>query len=133
MDKRIILDNEYATLWYHSDTRIVHHKIKKYIFGQPLQELLSKGTEVLRQNKAEKWLSDDRSNNALTPEDQNWANNVWFPETARAGWKYWALVQPEKVTGQMNMKKQANVVTNGGVTVGTFDDPEEAMDWLVSL
>jgi hypothetical protein len=90
------------------------------------------GTEVLRQNKAEKWLSDDRNNNALTTEDQNWANNVWFPETARAGWKYWALVQPEKVTGQMNMKKQANVVTSGGVTVGTFNDPEAAMDWLVS-
>lgn len=132
MDRQTIPDNEYATLWYYPDTKIVHHQIKKYIFGKPLQDLLSKGTEILQQHKAEKWLSDDRSNNALTLEDQTWANNVWFPNTAKVGWKYWALVQLVKITGQLNMKKQANIVTNGGVTVCTFNDADEAMDWLVS-
>ncbi len=131
MAKLTILDNEFATLWYYTDTKIVHHQIKKYIYGNHLQELLNKGTETLQQNKAQKWLSDDRNNNALTSQDQEWANNIWFPNTAKVGWKYWALVQPEKVTGQLNMKKQANVVTNGGVTVCTFNDPIEAMNWLI--
>ena len=127
-----ILDNEFATLWYHTDTKIVHHQIKKYIFGERLKELLETGTKTLKKYNAQKWLSDDRSNNALTSQDQDWANNTWFPNTAEAGWKYWALVQPEKVTGQMSMKRQANIVTNGGVTVGTFSDINEAMDWLIS-
>ncbi|GBF34693.1 hypothetical protein DCCM_3813 [Desulfocucumis palustris] len=60
----------------------------KYIYGNQLQELLNKGTETLQQNKAQKWLSDDRNNNALTLKDQEWANNIWFPNTAKVGWKY---------------------------------------------
>ncbi len=132
MAKLTILDNDFATLWYHTDTRIVHHQIKKYIYGVHLQELLNKGTETLIQNRAIKWISDDRRNNALTLQDQDWANNVWFPKTAKAGWKFWAMVQPEKLAGQLNMQKQANVVTNGGVTVGTFSDPDEAMSWLLA-
>ena len=130
MTKITILDNDYATLWYHTDTKIVHHQIKKYIYGKHLQELLDKGTVTLAQYDAQKWISDDRKNNALTIQDQDWANNIWFPRTVKVGWKYWAMVQPQKLAGQTNMQKQANVVTNGGVLVGTFDDPDEAMRWL---
>jgi hypothetical protein len=125
-----ILDNEFATLWYHTDMKIIHHYIKKYIYGEKLQELFAKGTEILQKYKAEKWLSDDRNNNALTLQDQAWANNLWFPETAKKGWKYWAIVQPEMITGKLNMNRQANIVTRGGVTVNTFSDPEEALTWL---
>lgn len=130
MSKLTIIDNEYASLWYYPETKIVHHKIKKYILGQQLQDLLNAGTEQLKKNGAQKWLSDDRNNNALTAKDSEWTNNVWLPNTAKVGWKYWALVQPEKITGQLNMKKQANFTTDAGVVVKVFNDPDEAMKWL---
>ena len=130
MAKLTILDNEFASMWYHTDTGIVHHQIKKYIFGERLQDLLNKGTEAIAKYQARKWLSDDRKNNALTQQDQEWTRNIWLPKTARVGWKFWALVQPAKVTGQLNMKKTANFVTDSGVLVATFNDPDEAMEWL---
>lgn len=130
MSKVTIIDNEYASLWYYPETKIVHHKIKKYIYGEQLQNLLNKGTELLKKNGAEKWLSDDRNNNALRPQDSEWSDNVWFPNTVKAGWKYWALVQPKKTIGQMNMKKRTGFVTNGGVTAKVFDNPDEAIKWL---
>lgn len=132
MSKTTIIDNEYASLWYYPETKIVHHQIKKYIYGEQLQNLLSKGTEVLKKNGAQKWLSDDRSNNALRPQDSEWTDNVWFPNTTKAGWKYWALVQPEKTIGQMNMKKKTTFVTNAGVVVKVFSNPNEAIKWLES-
>ena len=133
MSKITIIDNEFASLWYYPETKIIHHKIKKYIYGKNFRDLLSRGTEELIKNKAQKWISDDRSNNALTAEDREWGNTVWLPNTAKEGWKYWALVQPEKVAGQMSMKKQADYISEVGVQVKIFSDPDEAMKWLETL
>jgi hypothetical protein len=132
MSKLTILDNEYATLWYYPETKILHHKIKKFIFGEPLQHLLNTGTEQLKKYGAHKWLSDDRNNNALRTSDAEWSTTVWLPNTAKAGWKYWAIVQPEKISGQMNMKRHASTTNSAGVTVSVFNDLDEAMTWLVN-
>lgn len=133
MVKETIIDNEFASLWYYPEAKVVHHQIKKYISGEQLRSLLSQGSELLSKNGAQKWLSDDRSNNALTASDSDWANSVWFPATVKSGWKYWALVQPEKVTGQMSMKRQTSFTERGGVTVRVFSEPGPAMEWLISL
>lgn len=81
---------------------------------------------------AKKWLSDDINNNALTSVDAEWTTNVWIPNTVRIGWKYWALVQPDKITGQMNMKRHTQLCADAGVIVKVFNNPDEAMEWLES-
>ncbi len=133
MSETAVLDNEYMTVWYDPDFKIVHHQIHKFIFGQPLREGLMKGTELLKKNTAHKWLSDDRNNGALPKEDSDWAQAEWFPQTRAAGWKYWALVQPEKVIGQMNMKHFTKLYADQGITVKVFSDPVQARKWLESV
>ena len=49
MDKITILETEYATLWYHPDTKIVHHQFHKFIYGQQFRDVLEKGLEVFQQ------------------------------------------------------------------------------------
>ena len=73
-----ILDNEYATLWYHSDSRIVHHEIKQFISGQPLRSLLDEGFKALVRHRATKWLSDDRNCSTMLVDDEIWAKDVWL-------------------------------------------------------
>jgi hypothetical protein len=130
LSKELILENDYAILWYHTESKIIHHQIKKYVYGKELQELLMKGSEVLKARGAKKWLSDDRNNSALTKSDEDWANNTWLPITIKNGWKYWAIVQPEKVIGQLNMKKFAKAHAEKGIIANLFSDPDEAMKWL---
>jgi len=43
---RTILDNKWATLWYHPAEKIVHHEIHEPIVGKPFRELLTKGAEL---------------------------------------------------------------------------------------
>jgi hypothetical protein len=77
-------------------------------------------------------LSDDRNNSALAQNDVAWSKTDWFPRVMKAGWKYWALVQPEKVIGQMNMDRIVKDYSEKGLTVKIFSDPDEAMKWLES-
>ena len=132
MSSTIIIDNEYATLQYHFDKKIVHHKWKQWIPSKHFREVLTKGAEAFEKYGAQKWLSDDRGNGALLPEDAEWATTTWSPRVMEANWKYWAIVMPEKVIGQMNMKQFIKMYSEMGVTVQTFTDPDEAMTWLES-
>jgi hypothetical protein len=132
MPKTVIFDHDRATLWFYPETKIVHHEIKKYVYGPELREILDQGYELLKKNKAQKWLSDDRRNGPLTAEDTQWAKTDWFPRVVAAGWKYWAIIMPEKATGVMNMQKFKAEYAQAGVIVNVFNDPDEGLKWLES-
>lgn len=132
MAKETLFDSPTATMWYHTDKKIVHHQIHKFIFGEEFHKLLLTGTQAIQKNHATKWLSDDRSNSVLRKEDIEWGMANWIPQTVKAGWKYWAIVQPEKVIAQMNMKELAKIYAGMGITSNFFTDVESAMKWLES-
>jgi len=125
-----VLDNPFVTVWYHTETKIVHSRVHKFVSGKQFQEFLMAGKEVLIKNQATKWLSDDRSNSVLRKEDVDWGNQNWFPQTVRAGWKYWAIVQPEKILALAPMERLVEDYKKYGVTSKFFSDSVAAMTWL---
>ena len=127
-----IIDNEYATLWYHPDAKVIHHEFHQVLKGTVFKDVLSAGVKAFKQHGAGKWLSDDRRNGALHPEDSAWAIDVWTPQVLAAGWKYWALVMPDKALGKLSMKRYVNMYADLGVAVEIVETPEEGMSWLKS-
>lgn len=127
---KAILESDAASLWFHPDTKIVHHQIRRFVHGDEFRQVLDKGLEVFRRHGAKKWLSDDRGNGPLTQADGEWATNDWAPRVIAAGWKYWAVVLPKKVVGQMNMRRWIDFYAERGVTVDVFEMPDPAMRWL---
>lgn len=130
MPTQTILQNTNFTLWYHPEKKIVHHQLHKFIAGQAFRELLMSGTDLMKKNGATKWLSDDRSNSALRQDDLEWSEVEWAPVTAKAGWKFWAIVQPDKILGQVAMQRLTEKYAKLGVMAKVFGDPASAMSWL---
>jgi len=133
MSRTTIIDTEYATLWYYPDLKLVHHVFHKFIHGQEFRNVLEKGLEVFKEHGANKWLSDDRKNSALPKEDSEWGIQDWNPRVMEAGWKYWAIVMPDKFVGQLNMQQFIDMYSELGLTIKIFDDAEEALTWLKSV
>ncbi|MBI9049735.1 MAG: hypothetical protein JEZ00_09970 [Anaerolineaceae bacterium] len=129
----VIEDNDYATLWYYPDKKIIHHKFKKFIHGKVFHDFLLIGTTLMRENGATKWLSDDRLNPVLRQDDMTWGDTNWFPQTVDAGWKYWAVVQPKSMIASLNMQKLVSEYEKAGLTAQFFMTPEEALAWLENL
>jgi len=127
---RVIWDNEYATLVYHARHKIVHHTFHKPLVGTVFREVLDRGADIFERRGANKWLSDDRSNSALHPDDGKWAMEVWSKRTIAAGWKYWAIVMPDAALGKANMRRFIREYGDQGVEVNVFGSPEEALGWL---
>jgi hypothetical protein len=129
-DVELCYESERALLYYHPRTKIVHHQIRTFIHGEAFRELLEQGVNVLKSRRACKWLSDDRLNGPVTPADEEWSKKDWTPRALAAGWKFWAIVLPEKVLGQMNMRRWIESHSALGLTAQGFTDLEEARRWL---
>jgi len=133
MSDMTIINNKFATLVYHTETKIVHHTFHRPIGGNEFREVLTTGAETLKKYGASKWLSDDRNNSALSPEDTEWSKTVWFPQSFEAGWKYWALVVPEDMMARMNLKEFVDSYAEQGLRIMVFVTPDEAMAWLQKI
>jgi hypothetical protein len=129
-EARVLIDTEAASLRYYPATRIIHHELRRFVHGDDFRRILEEGLRVFIEHSACKWLSDDRGNGALKPADADWALNDWGPRVIAAGWKYWAVVLPEKVIGQMNMRRWIDTYASLGVTAMAFTNPRRAMTWL---
>ncbi len=125
-----VLETDAVLLRYHVADKIVHHELRRFVHGAELRQVLLKGLELFERHGASKWLSDDRGNGPLKPADEQWARTEWFPQVKAAGWKYWAVVLPEKVLGQMNMKRWIELYAAEGIEARAFLDPDEALTWI---
>lgn len=130
-DTMTLIKNTYASLVYLPTKKIVHHTFHQPIGGQAFRDVLNTGAETLEKYHASKWLSDDRENAALSPEDTEWSKTNWFPRAVKAGWKYWALVVPQDIMAQLNLKEFVDSYFEQGLNIMVFTDPKEAMEWLV--
>jgi hypothetical protein len=133
MSTLTILDGDEATLWFHPEAGIVHHRFKQPARGAELRRVFESGLELFVAHGARKWLSDDRANYALSPEDAEWARDDWAPRVAAAGWDYWAIVLPKSVVGTMDMQTHMEHGISLGVDVQVFSDPLLALAWLKSV
>src|SRR3954465_10402185 len=95
MTSLTVINNEFAQLYFHKETGIVHHHLTNLIDSDHMRTVLYTGIDLLTKYGACKWLSDNRFMNPHAEEDADWINNDWFPKVLAAGWKYWALVVPE--------------------------------------
>jgi hypothetical protein len=133
MSKVVVFENGSVTVWYHPESKIIHHEMHKFTFGEAFTTALNAGLEALKKNHATKWLSDDRKNPVVTKEDTEWGQTVWFPAVKAAGWKYWAIVQPEKILAKTSMDAFIKQYSELGISARMFSNPEDALKWLESV
>jgi hypothetical protein len=127
-----LFEREPITVWYYPGSRIVHHQVHHPVLGEAFREALTSGVRAMKENGGTKWLSDDRPNGALLPEDLKWVDEVWSLQTVEAGWKHWALVPPTAMVGQLNVRRHIQLWKDRGIVVQVFDDVGKAMQWLAA-
>jgi hypothetical protein len=128
-----VIDSPLISVWAYPDRKMIHHVMKAYCFGDEFRAALTRGVEAMERYQATKWLSDDRANGAVVPEDAEWSLQFWLPRARAAGWKHWGLVQPAKIIGQLNMQRAIKSFTDHGINTRAFSDPDLAMRWLDAL
>ncbi len=130
MSRRLVLENEFAHVWFHPEARIVHHQVHKFIWGEAYQQMLNDGLDALVCEGATKWLSENRDDTVHSRADTEWVVRDWIPRARKAGWKYWAVVPPANVIGQMNIERLLGEAQRVGVVGRIFSEIGPAFIWL---
>ena len=127
-----LYNSEYITVEYRPDNKLIYHTVHQPMSGQlPMfKEALNAGTAALQKYKVHKWLSDDRKNDALTPEGNEWSFGDWQPRTLNAGWKYWALVVPQTLAAAGTLLPVVDRLSRLDLRMMVFTNVEEAVVWL---
>ncbi len=128
-----VIDDSRVSIWVYPEDGIVHHKIKKFVYGEEFRKMLMKSGEIFKDHGCSKYLSDDRNSSALKKEDTDWAKENWEKNMVKSGWTHWAIVLPEKVVGRMNMAGIIDRHEKMGVVVKSVKTPEEGLEWLRSV
>ncbi len=124
--------DEFITMLYYPESKILYHQIHKFFTGQTFRDIFNAAIDVFQKHGAQKWLCDDTAVKAWGKEDQEWAAANWFPLAIKSGWKYWAILIPENVTGQLAVQRLAQRYSSQGVQTKGFSTLDEAKKWLES-
>jgi hypothetical protein len=125
----IVVNNEYITVRYLPDKKIIYHTVHKPIESRLFMDALDAGGVVMRQNGACKWLSDDRKNGPLSPE-MIAGPAIWGPGMVAAGWKYWANVVPKDIASAGTLVPVMDTLFELGLRMMVSTNVEEAFQWL---
>jgi hypothetical protein len=128
-----IMEDEFAGLWYHPDSKLIHHEIRRFLPRGFFRKVLTTGAEYLEKHGAQKWLSDDRLSVVIAEEDVRWGDTVWAPRVIEAGFRYWAVVIPASEVAARQMEGFVRGYREQGVTVAQFESVCEALAWLESV
>lgn len=119
-----------AKIEWFEEGSFVRKTFNGFIMGEEMQNAFMAGLEVLKQYEGQKWLSDNRYVKLYRPEDAEWINQVWFVEAKKAGWQYWAVLEPEDIFGQQSLRPFIVAFAQQGITLKVFHQMEEAIEWL---
>jgi hypothetical protein len=103
-----------------------------YLEGQTYRDGMEQGLTLLKEKQGSKWLADMRAQSVVTVADQQWTIEDWTPRAVKGGIRYSAFVMPKSVIAQMSLKRILTKVGDKELTMGYFDDLEEARAWLNS-
>ena len=70
MSETIILDNQYITIKFLPEKKMIYHTVHQPISGQDLRDALTTGFDALKSYGVSKWLSDERKNGPMSDEDR---------------------------------------------------------------
>jgi hypothetical protein len=123
--------NEF-TVRVYPEKGIVSHQMHGFVEGENFRAMLRAGLEAYLKYGCHSWLSDDSKNPLVNKEDLEWGETGWEPHILKAGWKFWALVVPERAFGKIAMRAIIKRYKKKGVTVEVFKSYDEALAWLES-
>ncbi len=127
-----VYNKDHLAIFYDSDTRMVRLKWKGFATSEQIREGLTAGMEIIRREKALLWLADLKHMQAISPADEEWIVQQWFPKVVLTGLKKMALVTSLDYFNNTSVNRIMRS-TEPMVTFETeyFVDASDATKWLL--
>ena len=130
MSKEIILKEKYTEIYMNKEDGILYAKWNGFLSAEQVMTGCKAMTNYIRRNKIKTHLSDHRELKILSKEVQEYLTQQWFPEVEKEGLKKVAALVSEDVFAKATVDKVNQLVELGGLSINTFNSPQDCIKWL---
>lgn len=95
------------------------------------------GTELmlntLIKHNTSKVIASIKGMTLISQDDQQWMNNTFLPRAINFGMKYVAIIKPDSYFNKVAVESISYKVDKSKLSIGFFDNLQEAREWLSNL
>lgn len=129
----IFYDKPFCQIFFDpKSSAVVIHWIG-YSQSSEFREACNKSLELLILKNATYMIADNKEGRVVTPEDQQWMLDEWFPKAYENGYRGSAVIMPTNMFRELAVKNIANNLEKGKFIVQYVDNLEDAQQWILSL
>jgi len=130
-DEVILLDEHYLHIHCALHERMIHLQWKGHARSEEYRHGLELALAFVKEPDILYWLADLRTMTAIQQDDENWANEEWFPRLFNTKLEKMAILRSQDYFNQTSVQRSFTAV-NGKLTfkVAWFPSTGEALDWL---
>ena len=105
-----------------------------FVNSEQLRASLTEALRLARQHRVQGWVANNTLLRTIRPADQEWINQVWFPEFAKLGVKRLAIIESQDALNRMGIAAIMQRAT-AHVPFDTqyFADADQARRWAASV
>ncbi len=129
--ERIVFDEPHLTIGLREAEHMIHLRWHGHSRSDQYRNGLALALELVHQHGVRLWLADLSEMTAILRQDEQWANEVWFPKLFETGLVKMAILRSRDYFNDTSVHRSFTAV-NGKVTfkVAWFATQEEAQEWL---
>ena len=129
----VIYRTSYLQIHHSSEAGTLETEWLGFVNSEQLRASLTEALRLGRQHRIQGWVANNTLLRAIRPADQDWMNEVWFPEFAKLGVQRMAIIISQDGLNQMGIQNVMQRAT-GHVPVDTryFANATEARRWAAS-
>lgn len=132
MEPKIFFENKVAKVLHNEEKNYGKAVWSGFAHGESYQNVLNSALRLFKEKNISLWMADLRDMEAITEEDQKWANEVWFPQAIGGGLKKIAILISKDAFNQMAVEEIMTKVDAINFSSGYFSDFSEAEKWLTA-
>jgi hypothetical protein len=130
-------------LIYHTSFVQLHHQAAgatletewlDFVNSEQLRAALTEALRLARQHHVQGWIANNTLLRTIRPADQDWINEVWFPEFAKLGVKRLAIIESQDALNRMGISAIMQRAT-AHVPFDTqyFAEADQARHWAATV
>lgn len=130
IDSPIHYENYFIRIKYFPEKNYIEEVWKDFGEDEEIKIAKNKLTEMLRNTKANAYLSDLREFKGASPENQLWVRDIWFTEAYEAGLRIIAFLVMEDIFANFTVETAISGDYAKKITLHKFMTYEKAEKWL---
>jgi len=132
-------ENPHVTLYWNPELRAVGTWFRPAKFGdgwdgvKTIQQALDGGLDIIRAERATRWIADTREMAVMPAEAQRWCAEDWWPRALAEGFRWLAILLPQSTMAKLAIDESvAPSDEHPESETRFFSNIEAAKTWLLS-